>query len=205
MNPPILDRRDVLSQIFPAPDAYLFVTGLAGPARDAAGLTQDSDYTYTMAGAMGAATSMGLGMAMGAPEHQVAVITGDGELLMNVGSLATVATIAPHNLSIVCIDNGCHGETGGQPGHTSNRTNLERMAQGAGFASTLTIEKPGDLATGARFLAEAPGPRFILVRVTQGPPTEFKRNLDLAECRVRFRNAFLKPAAVKAAPVAAAR
>ena len=202
MNTPLLDRRTVLPRLFPVPDAYLFVTGLAGPARDAAGLTQDSAYTFTMAGAMGAATCMGLGMALMAPDRRVAVVTGDGELLMNVGSLATVATAAPANLSIVCIDNGCHGETGGQPGHTSHHTDLELMAKGAGFASTMTLGTPGDLEAGARFLQEAPGPRFVLVRVTNGPPTDFKRNLDLAECRVRFRTAYLQSAGIGVAQAA---
>lgn len=199
MTPATLDRRDVLARIFPDADAYLFITGLAGPARDAAGLTQDGPLTFTMAGAMGAATSMGLGVALSAPERKVAVVTGDGELLMNVGSLATVATVAPANLTIVCIDNGCHGETGGQHGHTSHHTNLELMARGAGFASTMTVETPSQLAASAAFVKEAPGPRFIQVRVTEGPPTAFKRNLDPAECRIRFRAAY--QASLAAAPI----
>jgi len=191
MNLPTLDRRNVLSVLFPNQEDYLFITGLAGSARDAAGLTEDGDNLFTMAGAMGAATSMGLGVAMSAPDRKVAVITGDGELLMNIGSLATVSTIAPANLSIVCIDNGCHGETGGQTGHTSNKTNLEMMAKGAGITSTMTIEAESDLAKGAVFLVDAPGPRFIQLRVMDGPPTSYKRNMDLAECRLRFRNAYL--------------
>ncbi len=119
-----LNRVGALPQIFPNPDDYLFVTGLAGPARDAAHLTNDGANMFTMAGCMGAATTMGLGVALSAPDRQVVVIAGDGELMMNMGSLATVATEAPQNLTIVCIDNGGHGETGGQPGHTSRRTNL---------------------------------------------------------------------------------
>ena len=73
---------------------------------------------------MGGAIPMALGMALAVPERRIAVITGDGELMMNAGALATVASAAPQNLIIVCIDNGQHGETGGQPGHTSKRTNL---------------------------------------------------------------------------------
>ena len=191
MTPATLDRREVLSRLFPNQEEYLFIGGLAGSARDAAALTDDGPNLFTMAGTMGAATSMGLGVAMCAPERKVAVITGDGELLMNIGSLATVATISPANLSIVCIDNGCHGETGSQSGHTSNKTNLEMMAKGAGIASTMTIVTESDLADGTTFLAEAPGPRFVQVRVMGGPPAAYKRNMDLAECRVRFRNAFL--------------
>lgn len=201
MTPATLDRRRVLAQVFPNPADTLFVSGLAGPAKDAAGLTEDGPNFFSMAGTMGAATCMGLGVALSAPDRKVAVITGDGELLMNVGSLATVATVFPGNLSIVCIDNGCHGETGGQNGHTSHRTNLEVMARGAGFASTLTVETEDDLAKSAAFLRDAPGPRFLWVRVTNGPPTDFKRNLDLAECRIRFRSAYLQ--SIAAAPIPA--
>jgi phosphonopyruvate decarboxylase len=191
MAEPTLDRRDALSRLFPAPEDYLLVSGLAGSARDAAALTGDGDNLFTMAGTMGAAVSMGLGVALSAPEAKVAVITGDGELLMNLGALATVASMAPDNLTIVCIDNGCHGETGGQPGHTARRTDLAIMAEGAGLASTMTIAGPDELGAGAAFLIEAPAPRFLLVRVIEGPPADYKRDMDPAARRLRLRNAYL--------------
>ena len=109
-----IDRRELLPELFPRPGDYLMVSGLAGASRDAAALTGDGDNLFTLAG-----VPLGLGMALAAPAPQVAVITGDGELLMDLGALATVASQAPDNLSIVCIDNGGHGETGGQLGHTS--------------------------------------------------------------------------------------
>ncbi len=188
---PTLDRRDVLSTLFPKPDDYLFVSGLAGSARDAAGLTDDGANLFTMAGTMGAAVPMGLGIALAAPKAQVAVITGDGEMLMNVGVLATVATMRPENLTIVCIDNGCHGETGGQPGHTAARTDLALMGKGAGLASTMTAHTPEDLAEAAKFLTEAAAPRLLVVRVTDGPPAAYVRDMDPAACRLRFRQAYL--------------
>ncbi|MCH7937036.1 MAG: thiamine pyrophosphate-binding protein [Proteobacteria bacterium] len=191
MASPTLDRRDVLAVLFPNPGEYLFVSGLAGSARDAAELTNDGANLFTMAGTMGAAVPMGLGIALAAPEARVAVITGDGEMLMNVGSLATVATLAPKNLSIVCIDNGCHGETGGQPGHTAMNTDLALMAKGAGLASVMTANTADDLAAGAKFLIEAAAPRLLVVRVTDGPPTAYVRDLDPAACRLRFRQAYL--------------
>ncbi len=191
MSEPTLDRRDLLAWLFPTPGDYLFISGLAGSARDAAALTDDGDNLFTMAGTMGAAVSVGLGVALSAPQSQIAVITGDGELLMNVGALATVATTHPGNLSIVCIDNGCHGETGGQTGHTAHRTDLALMARGAGFDSIMTLEKPDRIDAAAKFLSEAPAPRFLLARVTPGPPSTYKRNLDPAACRLRFRNAYL--------------
>ena len=187
-----LDRRELLAHLFPDPGDYLMVAGLAGASRDAAALTDDGDNLFTTAGVMGAAVSLGLGVALSAPARQVAVITGDGELLMNVGALATVASMAPDNLSIVCIDNGLHAETGGQKGHTARGTDLALMAQGAGLASTMTIHDPDQVAAAAAFLREAPAPRFLLARVTDGPPTPYRRNFDPAVCRLRFRTAYLE-------------
>ena len=187
-----LDRRELLPKILPSYSEYLIVSGLAGASRDAAALTSEGDNLFTMGGAMGAAVSIGLGMALCAPDKKIAVITGDGELMMNIGSLATVASAAPKNLSIICIDNGQHGETGGQKGHTAERTDLELMAQGAGIPATLTISRPDELEAAARFLTESPAPRFLWARVLPGPPSDWKRNWNLADCRTRFRDAVLR-------------
>lgn len=186
-----LNRVGALEQVIPNPDDYLFVTGLAGPARDAAALTNDGANMFTMAGCMGAAMTMGLGMALSAPAKKVCVIAGDGEMMMNIGSLATVASQAPENLTIICVDNGGHGETGGQVGHTSVRTNLAMMAEGAGISSVLTVTSEDGLPEAARFVTSASGPRFLWLRVLPGEPTNFKRNMNPMECRVRFRTAYL--------------
>jgi thiamine pyrophosphate-dependent acetolactate synthase large subunit-like protein len=186
-----IDRRELLPQLFENPDDYLFISGLAGAAKDTSALTDDGDNLYTMAGTMGAAVPMGLGVALNAPDRKVVVVTGDGELLMGIGSLVTVASMAPANLSIVCIDNAQHGETGGQSGHTGKSTDLETMAKGAGIAATMTITDPGRIKGGVEFLASGTGPRFLNVRVTDGAPSAYKRNMDPAACRHRFRNAFL--------------
>ena len=190
MAEPTLDRRDVLAALFPDPGACLMVAGLAGSARDAAALTGEADTLFAFGGAMGGAVPMGLGMALAAPDRRVAVITGDGELLMNAGALASVASTMPENLSIVCIDNGRHGETGGQLGHTARRTDLARLAEGAGLPSAMTVADRAGLGAAASFLEDAPGPRFVCVRVRPGPPADYDRNWDPAECRLRFRRAF---------------
>ena len=187
-----LNRIGALEHIFPNPDDYLFITGLAGPARDAAKLTNDGPNMFTMAGCMGAAVSMGLGMALSAPDKQVCVIAGDGEMLMNIGSLATVASQAPENLTIVCVDNGGHGETGGQVGHTALRTNLATMAEGAGITNVMTVSTAEKLMDAGEFVRAGVGPRFLWLRVLPGDPTSFKRNMNPMECRVRFRNSYLR-------------
>lgn len=186
-----LNRIGALPQIFPNPDDYLFVTGLAGPARDAAALTGDGPNTYTMAGCMGAAMTMGLGMALGAPDRDVVVVAGDGEMMMNIGSMATIASQAPKNLTVVCVDNGGHGETGGQDGHTSVRTDLAKVAAGFGIGNILTVSTDAGLKEAAEFVKSGEGPRFLWLRVLPGEPTKFKRNMNPAECRVRFRTHFM--------------
>ena len=197
MIEPSLDRGEVLGALFPDPGEYLMVAGLAGAARDAAALTAEADTLFAFGGAMGGAVPMGLGMALAAPDRKVAVITGDGELLMNAGALASIASTMPENLSIVCIDNGRHGETGGQLGHTARRTDLARLAEGAGLPSSMTVADAAGLGAAAAFLKDAPGPRFVCVRVAPGPPADYKRNWDPAECRQRFRRAWREASAIR--------
>lgn len=186
-----IDRRKLLPVVIPDHRDYLFVSGLAGAARDTAALTDDGDHLFALGGIMGAAVTIGLGIAMSATDRKIMVVTGDGELLMNIGALVTVASAAPENLSIVCIDNGRHGETGNQPGHTSRSADIEAMARGAGFKSAMTVATPAALPDAARFLKDTPGPRLLVAKVLPTSPTKYSRLMDPAGCRLRFRNAFL--------------
>jgi phosphonopyruvate decarboxylase len=184
-----MDRQKAVPAIIGNPADFLFVTGLAGTSRDIAHLTRDGDNLFTMAGTMGAAVSMGLGLALARPDRKVMVVTGDGELLMNVGALATVAVMNPANLSILCVDNGHYGETGYQKSHTSLGVDLEKMAIGAGIKATATVESEGQIAQGARILRESNGSSFVLLRVKPGDPPPFKRDLHAGAARVRFVSA----------------
>jgi phosphonopyruvate decarboxylase len=185
----LLDRCQAVPALIGRHEDFLFVTGLAGTSRDVAALTNDGAHVYTMAGAMGGASMMGLGLALARPDRRVLVVTGDGELLMNLGSLAAIAVLNPPNLSIVCVDNGHYGETGYQQSHTSLGVDLEKIAAGSGIKRTLTIGQESEIAAGARLIREGNGTAFVLLRVKPTEPPAFKRNLDPAECRVRFRNA----------------
>ena len=95
----ILDRREAVPALIGRHEDFLFVTGLAGTARDIAALTHDGAHIYTMAGAMGGAVMIGLGLALARPDKRVLVVTGDGELLMNIGALATIAILNPANFA----------------------------------------------------------------------------------------------------------
>lgn len=183
----LLDRREAVPQIIGNHADFLFVCGLAGTSKDIARLTNDGHHTFTMAGVMGAAVATGLGLALAQPERRVMVVTGDGELLMNVGCLATVAVMNPPNLSILCVDNGHYGETGYQKSHTSLGVDLNQMATGAGFVRSHTVQEADEIADGARVLREGNGSSFVLLRVAPTDPTPFKRSMKADECRVRFR------------------
>src|SRR5882672_2156337 len=189
----ILDRREAVPALLGRHEDLLIVTGLAGTAKDIAALTRDGEHTFTMAGAMGAACMMGLGLALARPDKRVLVATGDGELLMNIGALATIAVLNPANLSIVCVDNGHYGETGYQKSHTSLGVDLEKIATGSGIKRTRTVATEAELADGARLLREGNGAAFVVLKVKPDDPPPYKRNFDPGECRVRFRTALLGP------------
>jgi thiamine pyrophosphate-dependent acetolactate synthase large subunit-like protein len=187
----ILDRRDAVPALIDRHQDFLIVSGLAGTSRDVAALTCDGAHCYTMAGAMGGASMIGLGLALARPDKRVLVVTGDGELLMNVGALATIGVINPPNLAILCVDNGHYGETGYQKSHTSLGVDLEGIAAGSGIKTTRSITAEHEIAEGAGLLREGNGTAFVLLRVRPTDPPAYKRNMDPSACRNRFRAALL--------------
>jgi thiamine pyrophosphate-dependent acetolactate synthase large subunit-like protein len=189
----ILDRCDAVPALIGRHEDFLIVSGLAGTSRDVAALTRDGAHTYTMAGAMGGAAMIGLGLALARPDKRVLIVTGDGELLMNSGALATIGVMNPPNLAILCVDNGHYGETGYQKSHTSLGVDLEKIAAASGIKATRTIAAEPELADGARPLRQGNGTAFILLRVKPTDPPAFKRNMDPSACRNRFRNTLLGP------------
>lgn len=186
-----LDRREVIPRIVGDHRDFLIVSGLAGSSKDVASLTDDGTNAFTMAGAMGAAVSMGLGLALAQPDRRILVVTGEGELLMNLGALATVAVMSPNNLAILCVDNGHYGETGYQRTPTSFCTDLEAVAAGSGIRRTVLVEDEDGVPLGASAIRGDDGPSFVLLRVKPTEPPAFSRNLHGHECRARFRNALL--------------
>ena len=133
-----LNRRDAVKALMSACPEALVIAGLGSSAYDlfAAG---DRDLNFYLWGAMGGAASIGLGLALAQPSQSVVVLTGDGEQLMGLGSLATIGAQKPKNLSIVVLDNGHYGETGMQPSHTSLGTHLTAVAAACGLAWTMDV------------------------------------------------------------------
>jgi thiamine pyrophosphate-dependent acetolactate synthase large subunit-like protein len=185
----VLDRGEAVPKLIGRHDDFLIVTGLGGTAHDVGSVTGDRAHVFSLGGAMGAPCMIGLGLALAQPKKQILVVTGDGDLLMSVGSLATIAVMNPPNLVIVCVDNGHYGETGWQKSHTSLGVDLEKIAAGSGIKRTMTVAAEADLARGSRFIREGNSAGFLLLRVKPTEPPHFKRNFDAAFCRDRFRRA----------------
>jgi len=186
-----LDRNDAVPRLVGRHEDFLVVAGLAGTARDLTWLSDDAPHVFALAGAMGAATAMGLGLALARPDRRVLVVTGDGELLMNVGTLATAAVVNPPNLAIVCVDNGHYGETGFQKSHTSLGVDLEQMAIGAGIRTTRSINRTDQIPEASRLIREGNGTSFVLMRVQPNESAPHKRDLDPTTEKLRFRSALI--------------
>ena len=185
----LLDRRAVVAAILKPRRNALVVTGLGSPTYDAAA-AGDHPLNFYLWGAMGGAAMVGLGLALAQPDRRVLVVTGDGEMLMGLGSLATISVKRPHNLSIITIDNQYYGETGMQPSHTA-RVDLAGVARAADFKSATTIETAQQLKSWIPRLYEADGPLFVAIKVkaTKAPATIAPR--DGALSQYRFRDALL--------------
>ncbi len=136
----LLDRRAVVARILRDPGEMLVVTGLGSATYDA-GAAGDRPENFYLWGAMGGAVMIGLGLAIAQPSRRVLVITGDGEMLMGIGSLATAAAQAPDNLSVVVLDNAQFGETGAQTSHTGLGTNLAAVAAACGWLATADVSE----------------------------------------------------------------
>ncbi len=165
MTKSALDRRAVVQALLRDRGHLLVVSGLGSSSYDvfAAG---DHPANFYLWGAMGGALMIGLGLALAQPSRPVVVITGDGEQLMGLGSLATSAAKKPNNLSVVVLDNAHFGETGMQMSHSGLGANLELMATGAGFPSVSTIADHATLDAFRPKLHDRAGPHFARVVIS---------------------------------------
>jgi thiamine pyrophosphate-dependent acetolactate synthase large subunit-like protein len=142
------------------------IASLGHPAYDLfeAGERPENFYTW---GSMGLASSIGLGLAMAQPDRRVIVLDGDGSLLMNLGSLATVATVAPANLVVIVWDNELYGTTGGQPTATAEKSDLAAAALALGIPNAVTVREPASFDSAITRALRAPGPWVIVAKVSE--------------------------------------
>ena len=181
-----LNRRVVVKTLLQDRGDILVVTGLGSPSYDvfAAG---DHDNNYYLWAAMGSATTVGLGIANSQPNRKVVVVTGDGEMLMGIGALATISVQRPKNLSIVVLDNGHYGETGMQVSHTGKGIQLEQIARACDFDWVNQItDMDGVLALRDRIHIED-SLNFAAVKISSESHPRALPNRDGVYIKNRFR------------------
>ena len=191
----LLHRRDVVKELLAQRGDLLVIGGLGAPAWDITH-ADDHELNFPLWGAMGGAAMLGLGLALAQPKKKVLVLTGDGEMLMGLGALATIAVQQPRNLAIVVLDNERYGETGMQETHTAHGVDLAGMAKAAGFAQTLRVNTRAGVSRLKNLIHSGRSALFAQVKVDAErlplvlPPREGSL------LKNRFRAALLGPDAV---------
>jgi thiamine pyrophosphate-dependent acetolactate synthase large subunit-like protein len=190
VSAPQLDRRKITAALLDRRGELLVVAGLGSAAWDctAAG---DHPLTFPLWGAMGSACMMGLGLALAQPARRVLVVTGDGEMLMGLGSLATIGSQGPRNLAIVVLDNERYGETGMQKTHTAHGVDLAAVARACGFADARIVRSKPEIAPLRAAVHRGRGPLFYQVKVRPETLPLVLPPRDGAYLKHRFREALL--------------
>jgi thiamine pyrophosphate-dependent acetolactate synthase large subunit-like protein len=188
-NTNLLERRAVVASLLKDRKGMIAVGGLGASTYDIAA-AGDHDRNFYLWGAMGGAVMIGLGIALAQPELPVVIITGDGEMLMGMGSLATVGLQKPGNLSIVVLDNEVYGETGGQASHTAATVDLVGIAGCCGIADSRNLTTMPEIETFASQLQDvSSGPRFASVKIDPANLERVLSNRDGAFIVSRIRGA----------------
>ena len=195
-----IQRRPFMAELLAKRGKSLIVPGLGSPTWDCFAAGDSPEYLYSWGG-MGLALPTALGIALAQPDRRVTCVTGDGEIMMGIGSLAVVADQAPKNLSILVLDNEKFGETGNQASHTSPRNNgptesgagadLALIAKGCGIADVGTVREAGEVAELVKAARTRKGPVFRLVKVMVEKLDFVMPPQDGAHLKDRFRQALL--------------
>lgn len=159
-----IQRRMLVADLMKQRGDTLVVPGLGSPTWDLSAAGDSPEYLYSWGG-MGLAVPTALGLALAQPGRRVLALTGDGEIMMGIGSLGVVADQAPRNLAILVLDNESFGETGRQTGLSSNRADLCAIARGFGIGETMAITEHSRTAELAEFLFRRPGPVLAVAKI----------------------------------------
>jgi len=169
-------------------DDLLVVPGLGSTTWDLAAAGDDPRNFY-MWGAMGGTAMIGLGLALAQPGKRVAVITGDGEMLMGLGSLGTIGVQKPANLAVIVFDNAVYGETGGQASHTQGGVDLVAVAHACGIGQCVDVRDETGLADLVRRLRGLRETLFARVAISADEPPRVLPEKDGVALKQRFRAA----------------
>ena len=184
-----LDRRAAMAALVAnRGDDLLVVPGLGSTTWDLAAAGDDPRNFY-MWGAMGGTAMIGLGLALAQPTKRVAVITGDGEMLMGLGSLGTIGVQQPANLAVIVFDNAVYGETGGQASHTQGGVDLVAVARACGIGQCVDVRDEAGLADLARRLKDLRETLFARVAISADEPPRVLPEKDGVALKQRFRAA----------------
>lgn len=184
-----LERRAAMATLLAdRDDDLLVVPGLGSTCWDLAA-AGDHARNFYLWGAMGGAAMIGLGLALAQPRRRVAVITGDGEMLMGLGSLATIGVQKPANLAVIVFDNGVYGETGMQPTHTRKGADLVGIARASGIGCCLDVQDAAGLADLAARLKGLRETLFARVVIDPAEPPRVLPERDGMALKARFRAA----------------
>lgn len=188
----LLDRRAVTAELLKDRGDLLVVTGLGSPSYDAMA-AGDHDHNYYLWAAMGSAATVGFGLAMSQRNRPVLVLTGDGEMLMGLGALATIGQVLPPNLTFAVLDNGHYGETGMQQSHAGRGIELSRMAAAANFPWTKVVSDMAGVAELRERMHARAGTSFATVKIDVGEVDRVLPPRDGVYVKNRFRHALGHP------------
>jgi thiamine pyrophosphate-dependent acetolactate synthase large subunit-like protein len=184
----MLERREFVRELLRDRGNLLVVTGLGSPTYDAAACG-DHPLNFYLWGAMGSAAMVGLGLALAQPSRRVLVLTGDGEALMGLGSLATIGVRQPANLVVVVLDNQQYGETGMQPSHTRAGIDLAAVATACRFADAFHVSDLGDAGRIRDLAYNGRGPILVQARISSDPAPRVLPTRDGHAIKLRFMEA----------------
>jgi thiamine pyrophosphate-dependent acetolactate synthase large subunit-like protein len=183
-----LDRREVVKKILAGNDEALAIGGLGNAGYDLVAARGEHPLNFTIHGAgMGGAPVMGLGLAIVQPQRRVVVILGDGDMLMGLGSLATIAAQRPANLAIVVMDNEQYQETGAQATATRFGVDIAGMAAAAGFPVALRLDDRARLDEAVEKVLNAPGPVLMNVKISDAPAPQMPKVRDGVLMKLKFK------------------
>jgi thiamine pyrophosphate-dependent acetolactate synthase large subunit-like protein len=185
-TPNKIARRALVADLLGRRGTALIVTGLGSPTWDCFAAGDSPEYLYSWGG-MGLAVPTALGVALAQPDRRVVAITGDGEMMMGLGSLAVVGDQAPGNLAILVLDNEAFGETGRQRGLTAGRTDIAAAANAFGIARTMTVTEQGKVGELAELLFRTPGPVLAVAKIAISEDPWALPEKDGATIAQRFR------------------
>ena len=185
-----LSRRDAARELMAQVGDQLIICGLGSPVSDVA-REKERDRNFYLVGAMGSAVPLGLGLALAQPERSVVVVTGDAELMMNLGILATIGVKQPRNLAILVFDNERFGETGQQVSHTAYGIDLAGVAIACRFPAAAVIRRQEELAPALARTHTHEGPYLAQVKVDPERVPILIPIKDGVVTKARFRQALL--------------